>query len=48
MQVVYHLSSKNTIPMKHKYIQLFLVKLHKNDNLNNTFRAFIVVKSFTI
>jgi len=41
MQIMYHLCSKNTIPSKHKYIQPFPVKLHKNINYNNTFRAFI-------
>jgi len=30
MQVMYHLCSKNTVAMKHKYIQPFPVKFHKN------------------
>jgi len=29
---MYHLCSKNPIPMKHKYDQPFQVKLHKNSN----------------
>jgi len=34
-----HLCSKKTILSKHKYIQPFPVKLHKNANYSNTFRA---------
>ena len=30
MQVMYHLCSKNTIPLKHQYTQPFPVKLHEN------------------
>jgi len=48
MQVMYHLRLKNTIQWKHKYIQDFPVELHKNANLNNTFRAFIEAKSSII
>jgi len=48
MQVMYHWCSKNTIPSKHKYIQPFPVKLHKNIKYNNTFRAFIDAKSSMI
>jgi len=36
MQVMYHLCSKLTIPMKYKYIQPFPVKLHKNAVLIKT------------
>jgi len=32
MQIIYHLYTKSTIPSKHKYIQTFPVKLHKNLN----------------
>jgi len=48
IQVMYHLCLKNTIPSKDKYIQPFPVKLHKNVNYNNTFRAFIEAKSSMI
>jgi len=48
MQVMYHLCSVNTTPSKHKYIQPFPVKLHKNVDYNNTFRAFIETKSSMI
>jgi len=34
-----HLCSNKTILSKHKYIQPFPVKLHKNANYNNTVRA---------
>jgi len=34
MQVMYHFFSKNTIPSRHKHIQPFPVKLHKNSNYN--------------
>jgi len=36
MQVMYNLCSKNTIPIKHKYIHPFPVKLHKNAMLIKT------------
>jgi len=39
---------ETTIPLKHKYIQLFPVKLLKNADWNNTFRAFIEAKSSMI
>jgi len=35
-------------PAKHNYIQTFSVKLHKNDNLNNTLRVFMEAKSSMI
>jgi len=33
MQVMHHFCSKNTIPLKHTYIQPFPVKLHKYTNI---------------
>ena len=46
MQVIYHLCSKNAILTKEIYP--VPVKLHKNCNKNNTFRALVEVKSFII
>jgi len=34
--------------LKYNYIQTFSVKLYKNDNLNNTLRAFMEAKSSMI
>ena len=39
---------ENTTPSKHNYIQTFSVRLHKNDNLNNTLRSFMEAKSSAI
>jgi len=51
VQVMYHLCSKSKIPMKGKYFQPFRLNCTKIGfwcyaNWNNTFRAFIEVKSF--
>jgi len=49
MQVVYHFCSKNIIQSRHKRIQPFPVKLHKNaKKQNNSSRAFIKAKSAMI
>jgi len=45
MQVMYHFCPNNTLSSRRNYIQAFSVKLQKNANQNNTFRAFIEAKS---
>jgi len=48
MHNIYYLCSKDTIPLKHQYIQPFCVWALLHYNKNNTFRVFIEANSSAI